>query len=965
MGSNLEWKTFVSAKIKKITKMKPEPVDDHPLKIPTVTERIPRRVIGSQSSTGRTTPVSTPVNILDLSAVLEGIDPLTKFAIEEMDPLTQMATESAAKEQQSILNPNKKSNVSRRSFDMEPWSARKNAILAKFTTSEKLSIVTSFLSDGEKVVVKAQSSAVDKLQHRLEQLDYFEEGSQHKLDVSQSEYVGRIEQLNRELVSAWNSEQRVKALKIAIQCAKLLSDTDVLQFYPSKFVLVTDILDSFGQLVYERLRTKSDYVRPGTQAPTALPEDFTPDMVPESAKETCRNWFYKIASIRELVPRIYVEMAILKSYSFLTSSEFSAALLRLTRMIRGIGNPLVAVYARCYLCRVGIVVTGAGTGAHYLVENFYDFLDNYNHLFSGGVKKELRKQNMDYPVYLTLYTPALDFILQAMACGATDTLLAQLLERCYRQGNSALLLNSIMAVFKPMYVANRCLQLLDMIIQSSQESFPSYLLLRTLGLCVSLCPPPIEHRRQVLNVVWKQMSSLNNPENYMNCVEAWIEYAVQYCTSKEVDIIIGDLIKHVQPDRAYENLYPQLQQIVQKVISHMSDFEVLLSMDNFLPLIDLFQQENAKVEVCKVILSSCSGSHHTSDPVITNALIYICSVLHDSVNAMTVEDEVRQIGELLCNIIRKVDYGRDYEQQLSFYVEARGAFSNIDSVLAQLVQCVNTLAVNRRQEVKGNHTKKTGAFVRACAAYCFITIPSISSVKTRLELYLLSGQVALFNYCLGQADACFKAALSIIPEWSQENEKNRYNEQFLTSYVRKFLAVLLVVPDSPDRGVLSLIRVLLNNIQNYNWDMQNGNLCHLYINVLDVLSTMAQESYPYHVDKVESNDTLYGSDPKFIQEINKMCSVILSELLSQLKRLGSCRKQFSLVLELLIKVAVNADLQDSGILSLMSNLMQLIKKHEFKDFKYMKRSIDHLAMYKANENISQQAFSKLSNLAQE
>lgn len=62
-------------------------------------------------------------------------------------------------------------------------------------------------------------------------------------------------------------------------------------------------------------------------------------------------------------------------------SEFSAALLRLTRMIRGIGNPLVAVYARCYLCRVGIVVTGLGKDARYLVENFYDFLDNYNHVY--------------------------------------------------------------------------------------------------------------------------------------------------------------------------------------------------------------------------------------------------------------------------------------------------------------------------------------------------------------------------------------------------------------------------------------------------------------------------------------------------------------------------------------------------------------------------------------------------------
>lgn len=60
----------------------------------------------------------------------------------------------------------------------------------------------------------------------------------------------------------------------------------------------------------------------------------------------------------------------------LCHSEFSQALMRLTRMIRGIGDPLVAAYAHCYLCRVGMAVT---TGdREYIKENFYDFLASYN-----------------------------------------------------------------------------------------------------------------------------------------------------------------------------------------------------------------------------------------------------------------------------------------------------------------------------------------------------------------------------------------------------------------------------------------------------------------------------------------------------------------------------------------------------------------------------------------------------------
>lgn len=101
----------------------------------------------------------------------------------------------------------------------------------------------------------------EKVKHRLEQLDDFDEDSYRMLDVTQQEYIQKIEQLNHELVQAWNNDHRVTALKIVIQCSKLLADSSVLQFYPSQFVLITDILDIFGRLVYDRLKQKSGYVK--------------------------------------------------------------------------------------------------------------------------------------------------------------------------------------------------------------------------------------------------------------------------------------------------------------------------------------------------------------------------------------------------------------------------------------------------------------------------------------------------------------------------------------------------------------------------------------------------------------------------------------------------------------------------------------------------------------------------------
>ena len=81
--------------------------------------------------------------------------------------------------------------------------------------------------------------------------------------------------------------------------------------------------------MYSRVHAKG-------QAPgKPLREGFAPSEVLEEGVETTKNWFYKVASIRELVPRFYVELAILKCYRLLLPPEQIVTNVR--RMPRPVG----------------------------------------------------------------------------------------------------------------------------------------------------------------------------------------------------------------------------------------------------------------------------------------------------------------------------------------------------------------------------------------------------------------------------------------------------------------------------------------------------------------------------------------------------------------------------------------------------------------------------------------------------
>ncbi|KAE8284508.1 hypothetical protein D5F01_LYC17841 [Larimichthys crocea] len=912
--------------------------DYHPLKPIMVTDTKTRRGTrkGSTSSSSSSSS-SAPAD--PLSSMLDGTDPLSMFAAASASEAPAMSHSVSAGDLGRKKREKEEEVVG---ADFEPWSSKRGEILARFTTTEKLSINLCMGSDKGKA--PSPGSAVsEKVRTRLEELDDLEEGSQRELlNLSQQDYANRIEELNQSLKEAWASDQKVRALKIVIQCSKLLSDTSVIQFYPSKFVLITDILDTFGRLVYDRIWTMCSDPRP-------LPDSFTVDDVNDTAKETCLNWFFKIASIRELLPRLYVEAAILKCNRFLNKSGIQETLPRLTAMIRGIGDPLVAAYTRAYLCRVGMEV--APHLKDSLNRNFFDLLGTFRQISGDSVQNQLVLQRVEVPEYLTLYSPAINWILQCIAYRAPELLLTEMMDRCKKLGNNALLLNSVMRAFRPEFVAARATDFIGMIKDCDEAGFPKHLLFGSLGRSLACADPPESERLTILNEAWKVVTKVRNPQDYVNCAEIWVEFTCRHFTKREVNTVLADIIKHMTPDRAFEDAYPQLQSVIRKILTYFHDFSLLFSMERFLPFLDMFQKDSVRVEVCRSIMEVFIKHQvePTRDPVILNAMLHICKTMHDSVNALTLDDEKRSLALLIIGFIRMVSFGRDFEQQLSFCVEARATFCNLEPVLVQLIHTVNQLAMETSTVMRGSHSRKTAAFVRACAAYSFITVPSLSSIFSRLSLYLLSGQVALANQCLSQADAFLKAAVSILPEVPRSisvEGKLRSSESFLLDFINNFLATLLVVPDHPEHGVLYLVRGLLNMVQDYTWEDNSDAKVRVYVSALPLLAAMSQETYLYSIPKVDSNETLYGGDPKFLSEINKLCETLIGQILDHLKALGrdeqSTRRQCALAFSLFGVLLAHGDLRNNKLSQLAVNLWNLSHKHGYCETRISVRTLEYI-----------------------
>eukprot|EP01113_Clastostelium_recurvatum_P024252 TRINITY_DN2894_c0_g1_i4.p1 TRINITY_DN2894_c0_g1~~TRINITY_DN2894_c0_g1_i4.p1 ORF type:complete len:702 (-),score=262.98 TRINITY_DN2894_c0_g1_i4:42-1856(-) len=567
--------------------------------------------------------------------------------------------------------------------------------------------------------------------------------------------------------------------------------------------------------------------------------------------------------------------------------------------------------------------------------------------FLRQLKEEMRVTKQEY---LGLYSPALEWLLQCIAHGSSEAL-EGIIEK-YKQSRNAVVLNHIISSFHPSYVATHALSLTALIREADAEAYPKHQLYRTLGINLVLGSPPRDQVLPILNDVWRVVKKFTNVDEYITVAEVFIEYPLKHCSQKEVNILLSDIMAHVSQDKAYERLQPQLQSIVFKVLSNFHDFEVLIAMDSFLPMLDLFTGEH-QVQVARALLEAFTSKANihdtTSDPLIISTVLGMAKILHDSMNTLSFQDEVRQVTHLLISFIRRVDFGRDVEKQLNFYVDCRAALGNFDQVKQRLVLGVCSLAMKTLQLVKGKHNKKTSAFVRACMAYCYITTPSMEDVFTRLHLYLVSASVSLMNQSLTQAESFLKASITLVqevPPMLEVDNQVRSTEEQLVVYLQDFLSLLVVVPGHADHGPLYLVKGLLKVVREYPWEKGTTGKLRVLSSTIPLFSAYYQTELPYHVDKVEANDTLYYDDSDFKAEVVTLINSVIEEVLEDVAKAqgdpdpAMQKKLARVALDLFNLTVSGAELTPKSA-TLAVNLFTLAKKNGA-DAAYLRSSITYV-----------------------
>ncbi|XP_031499875.1 uncharacterized protein LOC116264072 isoform X2 [Nymphaea colorata] len=719
----------------------------------------------------------------------------------------------------------------------------------------------------------------------LEEIEDPQKASEEELEyVTHQQYVSRLNELKDEISKAWQADDRVTALKLSIKVGKLLMDTSGLSFYPTLFMLVTDVLDTLGDLVWERIKRKAEYDDDGNFL-ASLPERFDAVHVRTEARDTCRNWFAKIGGVRELLPRIYLELAILHCRLFLEGNLISNVE-RLTMMIRGVADPLASAYCRTYMVRCAQALLPSDSG--FIITSLNDLCTLMrpialgNESFYGSSEK--RK------LVVALLEPTIEWMMKCLFRSASQSeQKLHLITEKFGLPKSISKASNYPCVSMVLYYFLRelpseafplvALDIPDLIEDCKDTSLDQWLNYRLLGskLCESSHPSDCHYL--ILEKVFKVACHYDECYEYLEVADVYLDFILQHDMGSHLNMILDEISVRAEKNKFTEKEITCIESIMLKLVNHFTELEDLLALRHFMHILDATYGSACRT-ICTCILGRVVRISCIQEPAEIQFLFQISRTLYDKMERSSFDND--QYDSLIARFIQLVDFGSDVEEHLNFLIDCRAAFGRTDQLLDTIIHSCNCLAV-RAMKVAGNHSV---GFVKACLAFTEVTIPAIMDDLRRINLSIETAEIALQHDLLSQTEGLIDVAIGSFDRLDPKSGCcSIFDAERLTSSFQCLCSFLIMVPVVTGDGICSFLRRLMDITNSMLWVTPTLR-SRLLFAIVSVAATVSQRRLPYHVisDGIVGDDLLYLGGISFLNKLHEVCDSAVRSILDTIER---------------------------------------------------------------------------------
>jgi hypothetical protein len=686
-----------------------------------------------------------------------------------------------------------------------------------------------------------------------------------------------IKKQSKKLEELHKDGKHWEMIELVSSSCKLLSNTKSPQFYPAQFMMVLDLVECFGKMVYDRIASyptsKGDFLKESAGCTQLL----------------SLNWSMILCRTSQLLPRLLLQTAFLRCIKFHPFKTFEQSVEQIANGINGLGSASAGIYARSYLIYT-VFTLRPNASPELLVPLFTSYINLVKHLKNGSFKRQYSAlPDYTFEKYIETHRPALNFFIAVMNQVGDSNLLKDALNEFYSLGEpSSFILSSLLDELSPKFTSKIFPVLLHLIDNADATISKPELIFK---LITSLNgASSIEGVLEVMNEIWARMKEFPEVEDFVYVAAPLTRFITKFCSLHYVNLFLTNVVALLKQNFASREIKANSgsgsRSLTNRLTSSVMEciFATVKSSKNFLvvlthisPIVTLmdFLDEQSLVEVSRFILNDVSEKpFQLNDPLCVRILLELSQVLFQSLSVLSPVDVIEKTNQTIVWFLYRVDFGTNIEAHLNFLLSARTAFPTGPRLLSAIARIALRLCTNAFKRKVSNLDVVT----RTLLAFAFVTIPSISDAQERASLYILAANVALICCVSSFAHSCFDEFLKAVKDCKPTKE--------LYILFQHAMCLLLVLPARPGVDPFEIVRNLIKTVMNISW-LEDEQITFALDSII-VCGHMLRPEFVLKIENVDSNDVLYAGNPEYCRRglsvINQMLNRFTDSLISYKKK---------------------------------------------------------------------------------